>query len=215
MTNKIFWQDPYLTELQTTIQSVQGNEVTLTETIFYAFSGGQESDTGFINDYPVINARKETTEIFYTLPNSHLLKKGDPAVVCINWERRYKLMCLHFAAEIVLELVYKKLPHIKKIGAHIAEKKARIDFAHPESIAPILQILEQETQTIVKANQTITSAFSDIKSEKRYWKIKEFGEVPCGGTHIRTTSEIGAIKLKRVNPGKGKERIEIFLKENI
>lgn len=58
MTKKIFWQDPYLTELETYVQSVQGNQITLKETIFYAFSGGQESDFGTINDYEVIEAKK-------------------------------------------------------------------------------------------------------------------------------------------------------------
>ena len=48
MVKKIFWQDPYLTELNTTVHSVAGNQVTLNETIFYAFSGGQESDAGSI-----------------------------------------------------------------------------------------------------------------------------------------------------------------------
>jgi hypothetical protein len=55
------------------------------------------------------------------------------------------------------------------------------------------------------------SAFSDEANERRYWKIKEFSQVPCGGTHIKRTSEMGVIRLKRVNPGKGKERIEIFV----
>ena len=43
MTKKLFWQDPYQTELRTTVTSVNQTEVTLQETIFFAFSGGQES----------------------------------------------------------------------------------------------------------------------------------------------------------------------------
>ena len=43
MTRKIFWEDPYRTALDTTITSVQGPEVTVAATIFFAFSGGQES----------------------------------------------------------------------------------------------------------------------------------------------------------------------------
>ena len=45
-TEKVFWEDPYLTELKTRITSVNGNDVTVDQTIFYAFSGGQESDEG-------------------------------------------------------------------------------------------------------------------------------------------------------------------------
>ena len=75
----------------------------------------------------------------------------------------------------------------------------------------ITQELEDAAQNIIEANQSIISAFSDEAHERRYWKINEFSQVPCGGTHIKTTGEIGTIRLKRVNPGKGKERIEIYV----
>ncbi len=54
MTIKVFWQDPYLTELETTIKTVNENKISLTEAIFYAFSGGQESDSGTIGGYQVL-----------------------------------------------------------------------------------------------------------------------------------------------------------------
>jgi len=50
MTKKIFWEDPYLTQLETRIASVKGNDITVEQTIFYAFSGGQESDYGTIGN---------------------------------------------------------------------------------------------------------------------------------------------------------------------
>ncbi len=53
--------------------------------------------------------------------------------------------------------------------------------------------------------------FSDELNERRYWKIEDFSAVPCGGTHVRNTSKIGVIRLKRVKPGKELERIEIFV----
>lgn len=56
---KIFWENPYLTECNTTIKTVHGNKITLDETIFYALSGGQESDSGTIGGYPVLNVQKE------------------------------------------------------------------------------------------------------------------------------------------------------------
>src|SRR5690242_5697682 len=105
MTIKVFWQDPYLTQLKTKVSSVQGNHITLESTIFYAFSGGQESDSGTIGPHEVLNARKEGGEIFYTLEENHGLAPGDAVEVNIDWSRRYRLMRLHFAAEIVLELI--------------------------------------------------------------------------------------------------------------
>jgi Ser-tRNA(Ala) deacylase AlaX len=121
-------------------------------------------------------------------------------------------MRLHFAAELVLELVCRRLAAIEKIGAHIAEDKARIDFQHDRNIAELLPELTSEALRIVRANQPIISAFSDEANGQRYWEIEGFSRVPCGGTHLRTTGEVGDIELKRKNPGKGKERIEIYLK---
>lgn len=211
MTVKRFWQDPYLTELNTQVSSVNGNKITLKETIFYAFSGGQESDHGTIGAYPVLEAKKEGKNIFYTLADDHALKAGDSVKIIIDWPRRYQLMKLHFSAEIVLELVCQRFPDVIKIGAHIAQDKSRIDFQWDHNITPFIDALQKESQAIIDSNQPIISAFSDEPNERRYWKINEFSQVPCGGTHLKNTGEIGVIRLKRVNPGKGKERIEIYV----
>lgn len=211
VTRNVFWVEPYRTELDTHVQQVAGNDVTLTETIFFAFSGGQESDRGTIGGRAVREARKADAEIRYTLDDGHGLASGDAVTIQIDWPRRYRLMRLHFAAELVLELVCRRLPTIEKIGAHIAESKARIDFHHAGNIGEILPEIASEVAAIVRADQPITSAFSDEREGLRYWEIAGFSRVPCGGTHLRTTGEVGTIELKRKNPGKGKERIEIYL----
>jgi Ser-tRNA(Ala) deacylase AlaX len=214
MTDKIFWLDPYLTELQTRVAAVDGADITLAETIFYAFSGGQESDAGAIGGYPVLQARKDGLSILYTLPADHRLAPGDPVAVTIDWARRYALMRLHFAAEIVLELVYQTLPGIEKIGAHIAPDKARLDFAWEGNISDVFPVIRQRADALVDADFPIVSAFSDEAREERYWEIEGFARVPCGGTHLRTTGEVGAISLRRKNPGHGKERIEVTIVSN-
>jgi Ser-tRNA(Ala) deacylase AlaX len=212
MTKKIFWEDPYLTQLETRIASVKENDITVEQTIFYALSGGQESDHGTIGNSRVLQARKEGKEIFYTLGNGHGLKLGDPVRMKIDWERRYKLMRLHFAAEIVLALVYQNLDSIEKIGAHIAQDKARIDFRWDGNISAVFPVIKKEALRMIEANQEIMSAFSDEDREERYWEIRGFSRVPCGGTHLRRTGEIGEIELKRKNVGRNKERIEIYVK---
>ena len=211
MTRKIFWEAPYKTVLSTRIAGVEGDAVTLEETIFFAESGGQESDTGTIGGLPVRKARWEGHDIVYTLSSGHGLGPGDPVTVAIDWERRYRLMRLHFAAEVVLELVYRDFGPVEKTGAHIAADKARIDFAWQGSIAQILLTLGARAREIIDADLPIESAFSDTTNERRYWKIDGFAQVPCGGTHLRRTGEVGPIDLKRRNPGKGRERIEITL----
>jgi Ser-tRNA(Ala) deacylase AlaX len=213
MTKKLFWENPYLTELETRVASVKGNDVTVEETIFYAFSGGQESDHGTIGRHRVLEACKQGKEIVYTLEDGHALEPGHPALIRIDWDRRYKLMRLHFAAELVLELVYRNLPSIQKVGAHIARDKARIDFQWNGNISAVFPAVESETLRIIKADENIISEFSDEEKEERFWEIKGFARVPCGGTHLRKTGEIREIGLKRKNPGKGKERIEVYVPE--
>ena len=211
MTLKIFWQEPYRTRLKTRIASVAGAEVTLAETIFYAVSGGQESDHSTIGGHAVLEARKAGAEILYRLGDDHGLEAGETVEVAIDWVRRYRLMRLHFAAEIVLELAYRSLAGIEKIGAHIAADKARIDFLWPEPLTPRLPDFARSLAEIVAGDAAIVSAFSDAAQGRRYWEIPDFARVPCGGTHLRRAGEIGAVTLKRRNLGKGKERIEIAL----
>ena len=210
MTEKRFWSDPYQTTLDTRISWVDGDCIRLQETIFYAFSGGQESDTGTIGGHPVLEASKSSLDIEYRLAGGHGLKHNDPVRVEIDWDRRYRLMRLHFAAELVLEVVYRQLGAVEKLGAHIAADKARIDFYWPENIAPRFQNIVAEAQGTIDRDLEIVSAFSDEKNQVRYWEIEGFARVPCGGTHLKRTGEVGGITLKRKNIGKGKERIEVY-----
>lgn len=211
MLRKVFWDDPYLTTLDTRVATVTGDDVTVAATIFYAFSGGQESDAGTIGGREVLAARKDGADILYTLAPDHGLKPGDSVTINLDWARRYRLMRLHFAAEIMLELVYRDLGPIEKIGAHIAADKARIDFARASSIAPDLPILSEKAAAIIAADQPITSAYSDQAAGRRFWQVDGFAPVPCGGTHLKRTGEVGPLALRRRNIGKGKERIEIVL----
>lgn len=211
MTKKLFWENPYQTSLDTTVSTIDGGDITVYSTIFFAFSGGQESDQGTIGGCSVLSARKDGLDIVYTLPENHGLAPGAPVRIEIDWTRRYRLMRLHFAAELVLELFYKKLDGVHKVGAHIAQDKARIDFALSESISPMLPVFTEEVNKLIEADLKIKSAFEDEPNEVRYWEIDGFARVPCGGTHVRTTGEIGPLKLKRNNIGRGKERVEIYL----
>jgi Ser-tRNA(Ala) deacylase AlaX len=207
---KVFWDDPYQTKLETVVEQVEGNQILLRETIAFSFSGGQESDKAWINGLPVLDFRKEGTLIFYTLSDDHGLQSGDKIILEIDWPRRYKLMRLHFAAELVLELVTRKLS-VEKIGAHIAEDKARIDFLSTQNIASLFPDILTDYDAIIEKDAPIKTDFSDIENQRRYWEIEHFSKVPCGGTHVKSTAEVGKITLKRHNVGKGKERIEIRL----
>lgn len=207
---KVFWDNPYQRSLITSVLSVSGNRILLEETIAYSFSGGQESDKAYIEGLVITHSEIEDNLIYYTLPEGHGISPGDKVCMEIDWPRRYRLMRLHFAAELVLELVTRKL-RIEKIGAHIAETKARIDFTYGKNISSFLASLLTEYNEIIARDETIKTGFSDVEKQRRYWEIEGFSKVPCGGTHVKSTAEVGYISLKRVNIGGGKERIEIRL----
>ena len=211
-----FWDDPTLTELAVRITAIAGAEVRVDQTIFYAQSGGQESDHGTLGGIYVIEARKQahadgTPGIVYTLATAPAWQVGETVTMRIDGARRHRLMRLHFAAEVVLELVYRACAGIEKIGAHIGPDKARIDFLWPQTLAPLLPTVQAQAMAIIDADQPIVSAFSDAATLRRYWEVEGFARVPCGGTHLKRTGEVGTIALKRKNVGGGKERVEITL----
>ncbi|TBU83440.1 alanyl-tRNA editing protein [Pseudomonas daroniae] len=214
MMDKVFWQDPYQTQLVTRVAQVIRDEVSLEATIFFAFSGGQESDTGTLAGLPVLQARKHGLDIFYLLPSGHGLKVGDEVALLIDWVRRQRLMRLHFAAEMVLQLVCQLHPGIQRIGAHIAQDKARIDFALDANIGALFSRIEAQAAQLVAENRPIICEFTDVAAQRRLWRVDGFAQMPCGGTHPRTTGEVGSIRLKRKNIGKGKERVEVYLVED-
>lgn len=215
MTRKIFWEDPYRVTLDTLVTRVDGEQVQVDATIFFAFSGGQESDYGSLAGYRVLKAEKRGLEIIYSLPHDHQLKVNDRVTWQIEWSRRYGLMRLHFAAEMVLQMVYQLRPGIERMGAHIAQDKARIDFASDQSLAPLFSDIESAAAQLITRDLPIVTGFSDVPGQRRYWEVEGFAKMACGGTHPKSTREIGAIKLKRKNTGRGKERIEIMLADEV
>lgn len=208
---KVFWENPYLTEIEAKVASVNNNVITLDKTVAFAFSGGQQSDAGTIGGFQIMEAKKEGKEIFYMIEQNHNLSLDQNVLVAIDWEKRYRLMKLHFAAELILELVYQNYNHPEKIGANITVDKARVDFFWKGNISEIFPELMSKVNNLIDSDLEIISDFSDAENEKRYWKIEGFAQVPCGGTHLKKTGEIGSIALKRNNLGGGKERIEIYL----
>lgn len=224
---KVFWDDPYQCSLPTTVASVVGNEVLFDATIAFSFSGGQESDLATVNSFPILNSRIHDQDIIYILPDNHGLMAGDKVEMKIDWLRRNRLMRLHFACELILVLINKLFANkksteelqpeeidnvgIAKTGAHIAENGARIDFRLGENITKYFEPILSEYNKIIQANLPIEKGYINELAHIRYWRIQNIAKVPCGGTHVNSTAEVGMVKLKRDNAGKGIERIKITL----
>ncbi|HEV8051405.1 MAG TPA: alanyl-tRNA editing protein [Parachlamydiaceae bacterium] len=228
---KVFWIDPYLTKLDTKVASIDGNEIVFEETIAYSESGGQESDKATINGIEVLSSRMDKSEpylIYYTLPEGHGLSVGNKVSMEIDWPRRNRLMRFHFTCELILVLMnrlFNKTPEgielrpeeidtvIKKRGAHMSEDAARIDFECAVNIAEYFPVILSEYQKIIDADLPIEKGYLNEANEIRYWRLPNIAMIPCGGTHVNSTGEIGDINLKRDRANKGVERIRISLKE--
>ncbi|WP_395825242.1 hypothetical protein [Collimonas sp.] len=86
---------------------------------------------------------------------------------------------------------------IERIGAHISADKARVDFSHESSIAALFPQIEQEAAALSQADLPIVTALTDEAAQRRYRKVAGLARMACGGTHPRSTAEIGLLKLKR------------------
>lgn len=228
---KIFWEDPYLTKLETKVASVNGNELVFEETIAYSEAGGQESDKATINGIPVLSSRMDKSEpflIYYTLPEGHGFTVGEKVLMEIDWPRRNRLMRLHFTCELILVLMnrlFNKTPEgvelrpeeidtvIKKRGAHMTEDAARVDFECSVNISEYFPAILSEYQKIIDADLPIEKGYLDEAKQIRFWRLPNIAMIPCGGTHVKSTGEIGEINLKRDRANKGVERIRITLKD--
>jgi len=140
----------------------------------------------------------------------------------------------HTAAHLMAEALRRATGFpMKVIGSAIDMDKARLDFAYEESLGPLLPEIERVANSIVKENRPVEIKIMKRREAEKYVErfhenlktlppqvqevriveIKDLHACACGGTHVKTTGEIGTIKvLKRRSKGKGVERIEFSAK---
>ncbi len=206
MAKKLFYEAPYEKEFNARVVEVDVNNVILDATLFYPTGGGQEHDAGAINNFDVIDVQETDGKIIHVL-KSHNLKAGDEIHGAIDWERRYKLMRTHSALHVLYFIFAKFYGETKVIGSNVAVDKGRMDFAVDANVNEKLKEIEDAVNKFLSEEHFITMEEQD---ESRFWKCEQW-RMPCGGTHVKNTLEIGRVKLKRKNVGKGSERIEVQL----
>src|SRR3989344_519236 len=209
-TKRLFWNDPYLKDCNANVIEINNDKIVLDQTIIYALSGGQESDSGNIGEYEVIEATKREDTLVYTLNKPFNGKVGDNVKVKIDWDKRYKLMRLHSAQHIVAEIVMQNYKDTKDAGGGISSNKARLDFSGIK-FSEILKDIEIKVNKFISENHTIKLCGEEKDETRRLWEIEGFAKMNCSGTHVKNTSEIGKITLKRKSGGANIERLEIYL----
>ncbi len=214
-TEKLFWKDPAQTECEAAVTEVSGRTIKIDRTVFFAFSGGQESDDGTIGGIRVLEARKlgdkeHIIDIEYVLEQGPPFRAGDRVTVRIDGQKRERLRKLHTATHLAYYFVAEHTGELPVIGSNVASDKARIDFAIPENIASMLPEAEARLNAFIAENHEIRRE-PDAKNPDLWWWFCGPWKMPCGGTHVWNTKEIGPVALKRKTKGAGKERVEIFV----
>lgn len=212
MTIKLYDSNHYLREFDAKVLSINDNLVELDQTAFYAESGGQHGDTGTLNGEPVVYTKyDENNRLVHIMENQPGFKVGDTVHGVIHWNRRYRIMKLHSASHMMEYYLWKHFGYMKRTGSNVDDKKDRADYEHDGRLDPeILKQVEAETNKFLLEAHSVTITMDD--EGIRTWTCGPV-EMHCAGTHVKNTSEIGEIKLKRKNPGRGEERVETSLKE--
>ena len=220
MTERLYYSDPYLTETTAKVVEVKdlGNglvEVLLDRTIFYPEGGGQPSDRGLIEgDGFIIEVTKvkEREEIWHEgVIEGRLPEKGEEVKLKLDWDWRYENMKNH-TGQHILSAVLKKLYDLDTTGFQIFEHYNKIEVNGPldwdmiteaeieanriiaEGIPVTVEEFKYLPDDIVK---TLRKHVSKVTDRVRIVSIGDVDRTPCGGTHVRNTSEIGFIKVLR------------------
>jgi len=209
MITRLYDKDHYLAEFDAKVSEVDGLNVVLDKTAFYAQSGGQAGDWGTINGEAVVDTRIIEGIHVHIMTGEPSFSVGDDVHGVIDWDRRYRIMKIHSASHIMEHFFYKNFGVLERLGSNVDDKKDRSDYRADERLDPEkLNKTEDEINAFLAEGHEITIEVEDDGT--RTWRCGPV-EDHCGGTHVRNTSEIGMIKLKRKNPGRGKERVETSL----
>ncbi len=233
-TKALYYDDYKKHSFKAKVLKIIKNNVILDQTIFYPSSGGQDHDTGSLNNQKVVDVFKQGNIIVHVLDNKPKSKEGDEVNGVIDFIRRLQLTQHHTATHIINACARKVLgPHVNQAGAKKTVEKAHLDITHYQSITnEELEKIEKLANKIVKDKIPIYLNFMPrSEAEKKYgMNIYQGGAVPgkeiriveikgldveaCGGTHLKNTSETGIIKILRaVKIQDGVVRIEFVAGE--
>jgi misacylated tRNA(Ala) deacylase len=236
MTAQLYRDDAYQRECPATVLAInERGGIILDRTVFYASAGGQPGDAGVLQlgdgascpiATTVYDADKRTIVHVPATPSS--LTPGAAVRAVLDWEKRFKYMRMHTALHLLASLVPYPVT-----GGQIGADEGRLDFDIADSGAVDKDALTVSLNTLVEAahpvsERWITDAELDANPQLvrtmsvkpprgsgrvRLVAIGRDGEIdlqPCGGTHVRSTAEIGSLVVSKIEKkGKQNRRIRV------
>lgn len=229
MTERLFQDDAYLRSCNAIVIASHADGIVLDRTIFYPVGGGQPGDTGLLRledrDIRIVDTRhsREGQLIHVPAPDSRLPEVGDEVEAVIDWDRRYAHMRMHTG----LHLLGVALP-FGVTGGNISAARSRLDFDMPESADKMET--EAQLNRLIRENHPVDSFWIDedelearpelirtlsVRPPRgvgriRLLEIPKLDLQPCGGTHVRTTGEIGPMRVTKIEK-KGRRNRRVYV----
>jgi len=219
-TEQLYYKDPYMKEFEAKVLKVINEEyVVLDKTCFYPEGGGQPADTGYFifnkTKVEVVDVQKVGKVIIHKLKGEKTPKEGSVLKGMINWEKRYSLMKNHTATHLINGAARRVLgQHVWQFGTQKGVESSRLDISHYRRLTPeeIHKIETLANQAILQNMQVETKWMPRNEAESLYgFRLYQGGAVPgkeirvvktgdwdveaCAGTHLKSTGEIGFIKI--------------------
>jgi misacylated tRNA(Ala) deacylase len=235
-TTLLFRDDAYLPEAEAKVLAINDRRgIILDRTVFYATGGGQPGDSGALarsgGEVPIATAvyGEDKGEIVHVPgEGAPLPEPGETVTAVIDWRRRHRHMRIHTG----LHLLSVVLPY-PVTGGSIGTDEGRLDF-DIEGEVPAKEEIEEKLNALVAAAYPVSDEWiSDdellaspgmVKTMKvkppmgtgrvRLVRIGDIDLQPCGGTHVRSTSEIGRLVIGKIeSKGRQNRRVRIRFAE--
>ncbi len=220
MTDRLYYTDCYLREFHASIveRSEDGFTVYLDRTAFYPTSGGQPFDTGAIGGIRVLDVIDQGERIAHHVAAP--LGTG-PVECAIDWPRRFDHMQQH-TGQHLLSAVFEERFALHTVSFHLGAASSTIDLEGAALEPPAAREAERRANEIVCENRPVTVAFehaagaeglrkpSDREGDLRIVSIDGLDRSACGGTHVRSTGEIGAVLIRKLEKVRQAVRVEFL-----
>jgi len=228
LTELLYLRDAYLLEFDATVTAVGDGTVMLDRTAFYPTGGGQPHDTGSLGGAAVTDVRKEGDDVWHRVEGP-LPGIGESVHGVVDWDRRHALMRTHTAMHVLCGVIWNEY-RVPATGGNMEPLSARMDFEFdplPEGFgARIEERMNAELQAdrpiavsfFPRAEAVLDEALIRTKvslvpehvAEVRVVDIVGLDKQADGGTHVRSTGEVGRVRVvKTESKGKAFKRIRI------
>jgi misacylated tRNA(Ala) deacylase len=228
-TELLYLRDAYLQQFEARVVGVRDNAIALDQTAFYPTGGGQPHDVGTLSGIEVTEVRKEDGLVWHTVVGGPLPAPGATVAGVVEWTRRHHLMRTHTALHVLCGVIWNEW-HVPVTGGNMEPLSARMDFEFdplPEGFAATVEALvnaELAADRPIEVGflprdtavhdadliRTKVNMIPESVSEIRVVDIVGLDKQADGGTHVRSTGEVGRIRVvKTENKGKGNKRIRV------